>query len=64
MSPTNLYRLMRDKQWAFLFPGGFREALKKKGEKYTTIWPAAAEFVRTAAKFDAHIIPYGTVGPE
>ena len=29
-----------------LFPGGVREAYKRKGEEYRTFWPEEPEFVR------------------
>jgi len=48
----------------FLFPGGAREALKRKDERYTLIWPEKSEFVRMAARLGATIVPFAAVGAE
>eukprot|EP00192_Tetraselmis_astigmatica_P008518 CAMPEP_0117663586 /NCGR_PEP_ID=MMETSP0804-20121206/8703_1 /TAXON_ID=1074897 /ORGANISM="Tetraselmis astigmatica, Strain CCMP880" /LENGTH=668 /DNA_ID=CAMNT_0005470637 /DNA_START=306 /DNA_END=2312 /DNA_ORIENTATION=+ len=61
---TALFRLLKQKEMVLLFPGGAREALKKRGEKYQLIWPQQAEFVRMAAKFGAVIVPFGAIGSE
>lgn len=55
---------MEQKHWALLFPGGMREAHKRKNEQYEVIWPDEQEFIRTAAKFGATIVPFACVGPE
>jgi hypothetical protein len=38
VSGQNLYRLLRQKEAVLLFPGGVREAFKRKGEKYRCVW--------------------------
>ena len=38
VGPTNLYRLLQANEMVLLFPGGAREALKRRGEKYQLIW--------------------------
>eukprot|EP00798_Chlamydomonas_sp_ICE-L_P000389 gene389-1785_t len=45
-----------------LYPGGAREALKCKDEKYKLVWPAEQEFVRLAARFGAWIVPFAGIG--
>ncbi|KAJ8905489.1 hypothetical protein NDN08_001996 [Rhodosorus marinus] len=64
VSPRNFYALMKEKKWVLLFPGGIREAHHRKDEKYKTIWPEEQEFVRTAAKFGALIVPFASVGSD
>ncbi|XP_059452072.1 phytyl ester synthase 2, chloroplastic-like [Corylus avellana] len=64
VSATNFYKLMSSKSHALLYPGGMREALHRKGEEYKLIWPEQSEFVRTAARFGAKIIPFGAVGED
>eukprot|EP00667_Euglena_gracilis_P003957 EG_transcript_3970 len=58
----NLYDLMAHGEVALLFPGGIRESNKHKGEAYQLFWPEGPEFVRTAARFGATIVPLSAVG--
>lgn len=62
VSGSNLYKLLAAKETVFLLPGGMREAVKRKGESYKLIWPAKPEFVRTAIRHGAVIIPMAAVG--
>jgi 1-acyl-sn-glycerol-3-phosphate acyltransferase len=62
VSGGNLYKLLAAKETVFLLPGGMREAVKRKGESYKLIWPAKPEFVRTAMRHGAVIIPMAAVG--
>ena len=62
VTPRNFYRLMETKQNALLFPGGVREVFHGKGEEYQLFWPEKVDFVRTAAKFNATIIPLSALG--
>eukprot|EP00871_Galdieria_phlegrea_P001715 jgi/Galph1/2544/GphlegSOOS_G1208.1 len=64
VSPQNLYRLLSMKQPVLLFPGGAREAFKRKDEAYSLHWPSEAEFVRMAVRHDAFIVPFSCIGPE
>lgn len=64
VSGKNLYKLLQAGETALLFPGGVREAYKRKGEKYQLFWPARPEFVRMAIKFGATIVPFSAVGLE
>ena len=63
VSPRNFYKLMESNQPSLLFPGGARESFHKFNEQYTlTAWSEESDFVRTAAKFDATIFPFSSVG--
>jgi len=64
VGPTTMYRLLQAGEMILLYPGGAREALKKRGEKYELFWPEQAEFVRMAARFGAVIVPFGAIGCE
>ena len=61
-SGRNLARLLQNGEAVLLFPGGVREAYKRKGEDYKLFWPKKSEFVRMAAKFGATIVPFAAVG--
>lgn len=65
VSPRAFVNGLANNEWLVLFPGGAREALKRKSdEKYSVHWPNTAEFVRAAAKYGATILPVATVGTE
>ncbi len=38
VGPTSFFRLLQANEMVLLFPGGAREALKKRGEKYELFW--------------------------
>ncbi|KAG0544404.1 hypothetical protein BDA96_02G272500 [Sorghum bicolor] len=61
---ANFYKLLADKEFVLLYPGGAREALHRKGEEYKLFWPEQPEFVRMASRFGATIIPFGVVGED
>jgi hypothetical protein len=61
VNPRNYYRLMQSGQNTLLFPGGAREALSGRKD-YPLIWPDKIDFVRTAAKFNATILPLSAIG--
>ena len=61
----NFHRLLATGQAVLLYPGGVREAYKKRGEAYQLFWPDGRdEFVRMAAKHGGVIVPFACVGPE
>ena len=62
VSPRNYYRLMQTGQPTMLFPGGAREALTGGRSDYPLFWPDKTDFVRTAVKFNATIVPFSAVG--
>jgi hypothetical protein len=61
VTPKNYYRLMQSGQAGLLFPGGAKEALSGRKD-YPLFWPTKTDFVRTAARFNATIIPLSAVG--
>lgn len=61
VNPRNYYRLMQSGQHVLLFPGGAKEA--QSGRKdYPLFWPEKVDFVRTAAKFNATVVPLACIG--
>lgn len=64
VSGFNIFRLLKQGEAVLLFPGGVREAFKRKNERYKLFWPSKPEFVRMAIKHDAIIVPFAAVGAE
>jgi hypothetical protein len=62
VTPRNYYRVLQSGQNALLFPGGVREVFHGKDDAYKLFWPEKVDFVRTAARFNATIIPVSAVG--
>ena len=62
VSPRNYYRLLQTGQNALLFPGGVREVFHGKDEAYQLFWPEKVDFVRTAARFNATVVPLSALG--
>ena len=63
VSGANFYRLLAANETVLLFPGGVREAFKRKDEEYR-LWPSQPEFVRMAVRHGATIVPFGAVGAD
>jgi pimeloyl-ACP methyl ester carboxylesterase len=64
VSPFNLHALLAAGETALLFPGGAREAFKRRDEEYRLFWTERSEFVRMAARFGAMIVPFAAVGAD
>ena len=64
VSGKNFYKLLKANETVLLFPGGVREAFKRKNEKYQLFWPSKPEFVKMAIRFNAIIVPFAAVGAE
>ncbi|KAK3239240.1 hypothetical protein CYMTET_50824 [Cymbomonas tetramitiformis] len=62
VSARNMYNLLNNGEAVLLYPGGVREAYKRKGEEYKLIWPDKPEVIRMAARFGATIVPLSAVG--
>lgn len=62
VGPTNFVKLLQNHEAILLYPGGVKEAYRKKGQEYQLFWPQKSEFVRMAAKYDAIIVPFAGVG--
>ena len=60
----NCRRLLSAGEVVLVFPGGGREVMKRKGEKYRLIWKQRLGFVRMAIEHGAPIVPFGAVGGE
>ena len=56
VTPRNYYKLMQSKQNTLLFPGGVRDVFQTD-PNYPLLWPDKPDFVRTAARFNATIVP-------
>jgi hypothetical protein len=61
VTPRNYYRVLQSGQNALLFPGGAAEA-QSGNKSYPLFWPDKVDFVRTAARFNAIIVPLSAVG--
>ena len=64
VSGMNFYKLLDAGETVLLFPGGVREAFKRKNEEYKLFWPSKPEFVRMAVRHGAIIVPFAAVGAE
>ena len=62
VTPRNYYKLLQTGQNVLLFPGGVREVFHGKDEAYQLFWPESPDFVRTAARFNATIVPLAGIG--
>lgn len=60
----NCARLMRAGEPILVFPGGAREAAKRKGEQYSLHWSDHTGFARLAIEHGYDVIPVGSVGPD
>jgi hypothetical protein len=47
-----------------VFPGGGREVMKRKGEKYKLLWKERIGFARLAIQYRVPIVPFASVGIE
>uniref|UniRef100_A0A7S0SGW0 Phospholipid/glycerol acyltransferase domain-containing protein n=1 Tax=Mantoniella antarctica TaxID=81844 RepID=A0A7S0SGW0_9CHLO len=64
VSGKNLYKLLAAGEAVLLFPGGVREAYKRRNEEYRLFWPSKPEFIRMAVRHGATIVPFAAVGGE
>jgi 1-acyl-sn-glycerol-3-phosphate acyltransferase len=60
----NCARLFQRGEAVLVFPGGGREVMKRKGEKYALIWKERVGFVRLAIEHGVPIVPLASVGVE
>lgn len=63
-SPENCHALMASGQSIIVFPGGAREVMRRKGEKYQLIWKKRTGFARLAIEHGYDIIPFASVGAD
>lgn len=65
LNPRSFGASLAGGEYVLLFPGGAREALKRRGDApYSLHWGKETEFVRFAALFNAIVVPVSTVGSE
>lgn len=55
---------MRSRESVLVFPGGGREVMKRRGEKYRLLWKQRIGFARLAIQHDYPIVPFSAVGGE
>jgi 1-acyl-sn-glycerol-3-phosphate acyltransferase len=60
----NCARLFADDEAVIVFPGGGREVMKRKHEKYKLIWKERIGFARLAIQYGVPIVPFASVGVE
>ena len=60
----NVRALMRERQTVLVFPGGAREANKRRGEKYQLMWKERLGFARLSIEHGYPIVPFAAVGAE
>lgn len=60
----NCARLFQAGEPVLVFPGGGREVMKRKGEKYKLVWKERIGFARMAIEHGVPIVPFASVGVE
>lgn len=60
----NCARLLDEGEAVLVFPGGGREVMKRKGEKYRLVWKERVGFARIAIEHQVPIVPFASVGVE
>jgi len=63
-SPPACTRLFEAGECVLVFPGGAREAAKRKGERYKLLWKRRTGFARMAIRHGVTIVPFAAVGAE
>jgi 1-acyl-sn-glycerol-3-phosphate acyltransferase len=57
-------RLFESGEAVLVFPGGGREVMKRKHERYQLIWKERIGFARLAIQYGVPIVPFASVGVE
>jgi 1-acyl-sn-glycerol-3-phosphate acyltransferase len=60
----NCARLFEAGEQVLVFPGGGREVMKRKGEKYHLIWKHRVGFAQMAIQHGVPIVPFASIGIE
>lgn len=63
-TPENCAQLMKTKQHILVFPGGAREAFKRKGEEHRLFWKKRTGFARMAVANKYPITPFFVYGAD
>jgi len=64
ISARTLVGLLANNEPVLVFPGGTREAFKRRGESYKLFWPDKPDLMRIAAKYNAVVVPFSGVGSD
>ena len=60
----NCAQLFERGEAVLVFPGGGREVMKRKNEKYQLLWKERIGFARLAIEYGVPIVPFASVGVE
>lgn len=63
-NPANCTALMQQGESVLVFPGGAREVMRRRDEKYSLIWKRRTGFARMAIQNGYDIIPFASVGAD
>lgn len=63
-SRANCRTLLEQGEMVLVFPGGGREAVRRKGEKYVLKWEGRTGFARMAIETGAPIVPLAMIGAD
>lgn len=63
-TPENAAAVMQTGEPLLVFPGGAREANKRRGERYQLIWKERIGFAKLAIEHDYPIVPFASIGAE
>jgi len=63
-SRANCRTLLEQGEMVLVFPGGGREAVRRKGEKYALKWEGRTGFARMAIETGAPIVPLAMIGAD
>ena len=58
----NTAALFEQGEAVMVFPGGGREVMKRKGERYKLVWKERIGFARLAIQYGVPIVPFASVG--
>jgi 1-acyl-sn-glycerol-3-phosphate acyltransferase len=58
----NCAALFEQGEAVLVFPGGGREVMKRKGERYKLVWKERIGFARLAIEYGVPIVPFASVG--
>jgi len=58
----NCAELFEKGEPVLVFPGGGREVMKRKGERYKLVWKERIGFARLAIEYGVPIVPFASVG--
>lgn len=63
-SPENCRQAMREGKSIAVFPGGAREVMKRRSERYKLVWGDRVGFARMALETGYPVVPFASVGAD